>query len=180
MAVFKRRPLNILCLDIASYKTGVALWKDKLVYSGELVADGDYTRLLKMKGALENIIYAHWGGGDAGNTFVEVLVEAPFYSPGKSYDTSIKMAHGVFLCACHDFLTDRFSWDDVNVSTWRSFIFRHFNIPKEETETKEGKKAVVERLMAEHFKTSISGNNAADAAGMLFWRLYGGQEERAK
>ena len=169
-------PHLILTLDISSTNVGYALYNldaKKLLESGVWYSKlKDYARMLAIKDAFGEFVDFGIPGDYpecVEHRHIEVLVEQPFYIPGKSNDLPIKMMHGMLLSCMHSCSRVcrppySYSWNYVNVSTWRSKILK--GRPKSE----EAKKAV-KRAMQRYWKVAVKDDNQGDALGILYWRL---------
>jgi len=162
-----RRIDDYLCLDISSTATGAVYKAARMAPVWELFACKDKDPLARIHNMTDMIKYWVKRVRSYNVQYTErlhVLVETPFYSPGKSHDLPIKMAHGAIFYALSDFLPV-ISWNYVHVSTWRSKI-----LPKKVKMTKEEKKAWVLQKMAEHYNMEITDDNVGDAFGILHWK----------
>jgi hypothetical protein len=165
MAVIKWRERPILAIDASSTATGLAMW-----YGGKLVAThvikvkGDYRRLVTM-----GLEFQHFLSANPVADGVEVWIEEPFYSPGKSNDLPIKMAHGILMFECAIMArASRFSWNFVSVSTWRKkFISKRVD--------SAAAKKIVMGQVSQQFGLEVTDDNIGDALGILSWRLSGGK-----
>lgn len=160
----------ILTLDISSTAIGYAFWLKKgLIKSGVIqpIRKGqDYSRLIEMGRNLNTLICfcTKIILGNSQSEFLDVWVEEPFFIPGKSRDTPIKMMHGIVLWLLWALYQENFSLNYVGISTWRKGL-----LPSKCS--KEEKKTIVMKKMGEKFGVTIKDDNHADALGILKWRL---------
>jgi hypothetical protein len=152
----------ILTLDISSTCTGVAAY-----YRGRLVArdfpvKGDLSRLFdlgrEMTEFLAELISRH---GFPKSIYWDIWAEQPFYSRGGSHDLPIKMAHGILMYVAH-VSGLKFSWNYVNVNTWRA---------EYKLNGKKDKKTPVMEAMSRRFGVVVPNGDIGDALGILNWRM---------
>lgn len=158
------RPIpTILTLDASSTATGAALWSGgKLIATETFAFKGDYSRLSKQGDAFQVFLQKHVAYLDR----LEVWIEEPFYSPGKSNVLPIFMTHGILLYVFNKLATN-YCWNYVSVNTWRKLLIEG------RVASAEAKKIVM-GLMAAKFKINVTNDNIGDALGILNWRLAGG------
>jgi hypothetical protein len=146
----------ILTLDISSKAVGYAIYQDCLLESGTLTAGKKYAgsifRIPEIAHQFRRIIALH--------SHIDVYVEQPFYMPGASHDTPIKMMHGAILTVLHDIAHVQ-QWQQVNVSTWRKTVFDRGNLT-----SKECKKLAIARAQ-ERWEKKVKDDDEADALCIL-------------
>lgn len=162
----KRNKDICMSIDISSIDTGVAIYDGEFKY-GHIQGKGDgYNKCTDIADGVVDMLHDYIGDLSAIKS-LSVVVEQPFFIPGKSFPKILFLTHGCILYALFKMCAFRkidFNWDEVNVSRWRNWFCGKLK-------PKENKKQAVINKVKEVYGFAVENDNVADALGLMRYFL---------
>ena len=162
----------IVALDLSPKDTGVAL----ITANGNLRQLSikpskeytDYRKLLDSAQQIQNAVLRELARFTVQE--LEVFVEQPFFIPGKSHPGPMYMLHGQTLQKLSELVdAANFYWNEVSVSTWRSWLLKRMSVVADSRKTDDQKAATFAALAKLGITVIDHNDNCADSVGLLLW-----------
>lgn len=160
----------LICLDISTKCTGMTIAAGGAIRKILAIKPDkkwkDYQKLRDIAGSVVSEV-----GVVSGE--IDVVVEEPFFVPGKSHPSSMFMLHGMILDRLNTLAEEtgsQFTWNVVSVSTWRNWLLKYCGVIAASRKSDDQKEATFKALNKLGYKFGKEhSNDAADSLGIYLW-----------